>query len=282
MKIIVLGGTGYLGSRFVRKLSEENDLYCIVRKSSDTSRIEKCRVRLVYADDIGRLPPADIFVNFSCNYAKKPGCEENVIESNLCTPLKVFQTCLNNGLGKTVTIGTGLPDSFNIYSFTKSLFAEYGKWVCEHEVGHTFFNVRLENYYGPGEPSDRFLPYVVRKLYNNETIELTEGIQKRDLIHIDDVVSNLMHIVFKTDVRGFHDVPLGTGADPTIREVVEYLKEITESDSELMFGAVPMRAGEPDSKADQALMSRYGLKTEIDWKDGMKREFGKRASEGFQ
>ena len=130
--------------------------------------------------------------------------------------------------------------------------------------------MKLETYYGPDEPSGRFIPSVVRKLMADEPVKLTEGTQKRDIIHIDDVVHNLKRVIFDIDESGYHDIPLGTGDAPTIREITDYLKRVCNSRSDLIYGAIPMRPGEPDSVADVELMRRYGIKTEINWKDGLR------------
>jgi dihydroflavonol-4-reductase len=53
-KIVVTGGTGFIGSRLVSKLAkdENNDVYAIVRKSSDLKSLKECvdRITLLYGD----------------------------------------------------------------------------------------------------------------------------------------------------------------------------------------------------------------------------------------
>lgn len=84
------------------------------------------------------------------------------------------------------------------------------------------------------------------------------------------MVRNLKRVIFDIDEPGYHDIPLGTGDAPTIREITDYLKRACSSQSDLMYGAIPMRPGELDSVADVELMRRYGIKTEINWKDGLR------------
>ena len=98
---------------------------------------------------------------------------------------------------------------------------------------------------------------------------LTEGKQRRDFIYIDDVVNNLAKIL-SIPTQGRVNIPLGTGEGISIREAIIYLKEVTNSDSELVFGAIPSRKVEPDSIADTFLMKKFGLSIRYDWKNGFK------------
>ncbi len=201
---------------------------------------------------------------------KNSECSNDIVESNLRAPLRVLPKCVDIGIKKVVTIGTGLPDGFNEYTYTKKMFSDYGRWLTDKYRGLSFYNVKLETYYGSDEPSGRFIPDVIGKLKTGEPVKLTEGTQKRDLIHVDDVVRNLRRMIFDIDKSGYHDIPLGTGDAPTICEITDYMKMVCDSQSDLMYGAVPMRPGEPDSVADVELMRRYGIETEINWKDGLR------------
>lgn len=271
MKILVLGGTGYVGSKLIEKITDGNDVYCAVRQTSNTERIRAFGAKIITADSLeGLTGSIDVFVNLSCKYANYSTCNSEIIESNLCAPLKVLSRCLNLGVKKVITIGTGLPDDFNEYSFTKKMFSEYGYWLTKKHSELAFYDVKLESYYGPDEPLDRFIPSVIDKLKRNEPIKLTEGTQKRDFIHIDDVICGLQNMIFHTDINGYHDIPLGTGDDPTIRELVDYLKVACDSSSNLMYGAIPMRIGEPDSVADIEKMKKYGFEPIINWKEGFR------------
>lgn len=135
-----------------------------------------------------------------------------------------------------------------------------------------FYNLKLQMFYGPHEPRERFLPMCIEKLYHNEPLLLTAGTQKRDIIYIKDICGVIIHILAmeRHTQSGYLQIPVGTGFGSSLREIVEYLKTITGSKSELHFGAVPMRPNEPDCIADTAMLERLGYTIQYGWKDGLR------------
>ena len=51
MKVLLLGATGYLGGNIAYRLVEAgHDVTCVVRSTSDTSRLEKLNVQVISND----------------------------------------------------------------------------------------------------------------------------------------------------------------------------------------------------------------------------------------
>lgn len=85
-------------------------------------------------------------------------------------------------------------------------------------------------------------------------MELTAGTQRWDFIYIEDVLNVYELVIDHSFEKAYTEIEVGTGEAPTIREVVEYLKTIIGSKSELRFGSVPMRNGESNSSCDPGKM----------------------------
>lgn len=213
---------------------------------------------------------------------------DDVVESNLIFPMRIMSLAtesyyeissnnnsynINNNVSKHlrfISIGTGLPNNFNIYTYTKKQFNRLGCFFSK-EYGLEFINIELENYYGEYEPKNRFLPSVIEKLKNNEDIPLTQGEQLRDFIYVKDVVNAILLLVSKKDIPPYLDLPLGSGEAPSIKELITYIKKIMNSKSELQFGKVPLRPNEPSSCANLAMLYMLGGKIEYNWKEGIKK-----------
>lgn len=275
MKIFVIGGTGYLGIRIVERLiKERNIVWCVRRHDSDISRLLSESIHFVWnsEQEIERVFSRvrfDLVLNMACSYAQGTVLYNDVLEANIEFPLRVLNIAAKYGVGRFITIGTGLPDDFNMYSFSKHMLAEFGSFYHEKH-GIDFCALELEMFYGPGEPKDRFIPMCIQKMYRGEPLLLTVGTQKRDIIYIDDVCDAILFVVGR-DGTGCLAIPVGTGEAPSIREIILYVHGLLHSRSELLFGAIPIRSGEPDCVADISVLSDLGFRVRYSWKDGLRK-----------
>ncbi len=271
MNIAILGGTGYLGSRLLRMLAGHGHrMLCICRKPQEhvgDVQIEYCDLTDMSRGIQSFLP--DLYINAIGRYLKGEASESEVLEANFEVPAKVLHTCVASGVKRVITFDTALPNDFNMYTFSKKLFADLGHWYAD-QGRVEFINISLEMFYGIGEPENRFLPWVIQRLIDHMEIPLTEGSQKRDMVCVEDVLTAVLSLIRVDMPQKYVDIPLGAGEAPTIREVVEYLHKLTGSQSKLLFGKVPMRCNEPNTIADREEMSKWGISIEYHWKEGMK------------
>lgn len=270
MRIVLLGGTGYLGSQILQQLEyNKHDILCITRqpeKYTGDKNIEYCN--LLSAESRIRNFRPEIFFSAVGRYLKGEAAEWEVMEANFEVPGRILQACVMAGAKRGIAIGTALPDDFNMYTFSKKLLADLGQWYAGQRRIE-FINVRLEMFYGIGEPKERFLPWAMQKMFHGEDVPLTCGTQRRDMIYIEDVVDNVCSLLETDMSKRYADIPLGTGEAPSIREVIEYLYDLTGSHPRLLFGEVPMRLNEPDTVADKKEMNKWGLKTRYSWREGL-------------
>lgn len=169
-----------------------------------------------------------------------------------------------------MTIGTGLPENFNVYSFTKAKFSDFGKFLSIKD-GINFADLRLEMFYGgENEPDSRFMRSCRLKMMNNEPVDLTEGTQLRDIVRVEDVLEIILKLLESDYVRGYKILPIGSGEQHSIREIMEYMKESIGSTSELKFGAVPIRDREPDTLADISWYKDIDYTLKYSFFDGLK------------
>ena len=280
MNYLILGGNGYLGSKVTRKLVQNgNNVVLTKRPHSNLRRISDLTDQIQFipasvdaVETVLKYQNIDWVLNMASNYGRSDLLYDTVIESNIIFPLRILnlvteQHRIEGGGVNFLTIGTGLPDELNMYSYTKKSFSDFGKFYSDKH-GINFINVKLEMFYGSDEPDDRFLKHCVLSMLRNKDLDLTDGLQKRDIIFSEDVIDAIFYAMdYYKD--GYNEILVGTGEAPTIREIIEYIKQITNSTSKLNFGVVPKRKAEPDCVADSNKLKEIGFSCKYGWKDGL-------------
>lgn len=275
MNVLILGGNGYLGSKITRRLIEDgHSAVCTKRAASNLSRLEDIKDKIIWipasmdgVESAMQYMTFDYVLNMACNYGRSNVLYNDIIDANIEFPLKVLNTVADYGIKKYLTIGTGLPDELDMYSFSKKMFSEFGRFYADkHEI--TFNTLLLEMFYGMDEPQNRFFPSVISKMLAGDDVEITAGTQRRDIICSEDIVKAVMMVV-ESDLKGYHEVPVGTGESPTIGEIVDYIWELTGKKSEVHKGAIPMRKDEPDCVADTTVLKSLGEWNPKPWKEGL-------------
>lgn len=275
MNVLILGGNGYIGSKVTSEIVKAgHQVVCTKRASSNLSRLSDIE------DAIKWIPATiesvvsamqytafDYVLNMACNYGRSKLLYDSVIESNIEFPLKVLNAAVESGTKHFITIGTGLPDNFNMYSFSKKMLGEFGQFYVEkHDID--FNSLLLEMFYGADEPQSRFIPSIIVRMIKGDEVDTTIGTQHRDLISSNDIVKAIM-MVFNSTPKGYNEISVGTGVAPTISEIVDYILEQTGKKSKVNKGAVPTRKNEPDCVANTTFIKTLGSWEPVDWKNGI-------------
>ena len=248
MKILMLGGTGYLGGNLVKALLDDgHEITCTLRANSrqDLSGVRFITDKIADIDAELAGGSYDWVINAACTYRRNESLYMDMLDSNYVFPAKVLNLASKHHVQNFLTAGTSLPVGFNMYSFTKAKLAETGQYFSVHEGLINFIELQLEMFYGnyPGgrsEPSGRFLRGSMEKLCRNENLKLTKGLQKRDIIHVEDAV-NLVLRVIRAGFEGFRSLPVGTGEHHSIREIMEFLHDASSSESVLEEECIKVR-----------------------------------------
>ena len=86
-----------------------------------------------------------------------------------------------------------LPSPPSPYSLTKLISENVIKTYSE--INHKPYTIlRLFNFFGPDMPENFFINQLIAALKRNEIFEMTEGMQKRDFLYIDDLINLIIEI----------------------------------------------------------------------------------------
>ncbi len=255
-KILLTGATGFLGSHLLFTLLNHGyHVVVLKRPSSDTWRIQHLADNFV-SYDIGNQPLENVFqeqhincvIHTACHYGRDGSSLSEILESNLIFSLNVLETAINNKVDIFINTDSLLPRELNSYSLSKNQFVD---WLKHLSVKIQVINLRLEHMYGPKDDPTKFIAWLVMQLKQNRPeIKLTSGMQKRDFIYVDDVVSAFLCILENAkNLTGYNEYEVGTGESLEVKTFVESLKQVYEqfngkTSTQLNFGAVPYREGE--------------------------------------
>jgi nucleoside-diphosphate-sugar epimerase len=256
MRVLVTGGTGYLGSHLIQALlGRGHQVVLLKRSGSRLSRLADVlprlqvydRERVALEEIFANQTPIDVVANLAASYGRDGEADVELVKANVQFPLAVLEAAEQAGTKLFLNTDTSLPAASGRYALAKKQFSSWGRVAAER--GRVcFVNVLLEHFYGPGDDPSKFVAYLVRSLLQNvPEIPLTEGLQQRDFVYIDDVVQALCLLLEKPvcGQKTFQEYPLGSGVAVTIRSLAELLRQLSGATTRLAFGALPYRTREP-------------------------------------
>ena len=254
-KILITGVTGFLGSSLAKKLVSQN--YKVLGIKRKTSSLNKIKEILASLDlyDIETIDfesffnlnnDIEIIIHTSTCYGRNNETFNEIYEANTELPSKLLNMASQANLKLFLNTDTILDKHLSLYAFTKNQFLEAGKLISK-STNIKFFNLKLEHFYGKNDDLSQFSTYIIHNCRSNtENLELTKGKQHRDFIYIDDVVDAFIILLEK--YRGinenFKEFEIGSGNSIEIKEFVKIVHELSNSKTNLIFGALPYRKNE--------------------------------------
>ena len=270
MQILILGKNSYLGNHIGAALKNEGqDVFFLTHEQIPSD--EKSVFSIAELENIKEA--FQIIINCVVNYGKNGEDCCDVIETNILYPLKVLEWAAKNNVRYFINTATSITSLINSYTLSKNQFSEWGKFYSEHKPIQ-FINIVLEHFLGPHCSDNNFISMLVHKMGQNvETLDLTNGMQLRDFVYIDDVVEAYLCIIHHLDkLQGqYCEIALGSGIPYRIREVCELIKKMTKSTTKLRFGHLPYREHEiMYSCADNTQLRKWGWIPKISLEDAIK------------
>lgn len=107
--------------------------------------------------------------------------------------------------------------------------------------------LRAFQVYGPADQPGRFVPTVLRAARSGEELPLTGPGQRRDWVHVDDVVSACVLAAAADDLPSGQVLNLGTGVQTANEELVALAAEVTGCEIRTRVGAHPGRSWDASS-----------------------------------
>ncbi len=261
-KILILGGTGFVGSNILKYAIKKNFSLVSVSKSRKSNIKIKFKKNVVFLNldltykknliklfdkyQFDYIINASGYVDHSKN--KKIIKEHYILIKNLVDVLK------NKKIKSFIQLSSGLeygnyppPHFENIVCKPRSLYAKSKNNSTKLLINAFRHNrlpvnvLRLYQVYGPHQENNRIIPFIINASIQNKSFPCSEGKQKRDFLYIDDLI-NLIDLIFKSNIKG-EVFNVGFGRSYSLKKVinlvVKYLKK-----GEPKFGKIKLRKDE--------------------------------------
>lgn len=243
MKILVTGGHGFIGGHVVAALTKAGHTPLVLGRR-----------------DVGPLRPAGGFVladirdyesvaesiskiDRVIHLAALVGTERSIrmpeafIETNVLGSINVFDAC--RFFGKPcVYASVGNSDDPNLYAISKSAAARLAL-MYNKEHGTRIIVTRIFNAYGAGQfvgVNGRLVPSVLSAALRDRPIHVFGSGQKfDDFVDVRDVAQLLVTAVESDDIDPLKSWDIGTGIRSSVAEVVETIRRLTGSSSEVVY-----------------------------------------------
>lgn len=261
-KIVIHGASGFLGRHLIRALLKtDNPVFALVRKTTKLPNFPASKNLTIveYKKSLRELEKrfsknlkGAVFYEFA--WQGVFGTERNKPEQyTVNVPLMISSVEFADYIKAKHWIGIGSQAEYGnlnkkvsetdqcqpttLYGKAKLICSEITQDLCqEFKIDYTW--LRLFSPFGPEETHDWLIPYLIKRMLKNQPVKTTLGKQRWDYLYIDDIVKVLFKLVRSP---GLGITNLGSGKAVLIKDVINKIKKLTNSNSKINFGAIPYR-----------------------------------------
>ncbi len=286
-KILIIGGTGFLGFHISQSLLKRN---CeIVSVSLNKPKKIRKLNNVIYINfDISKIKNFYKLKNYSFDYVINLGGYVNhtdrheVKEFHYIGVKNLYEHFKRKNLNLFIQVGSSLeygkqkkPHKENIKCIPNGIYGKYKNKATNFLLGKYKKNkfpvsiLRFYQVYGPKQDLNRFIPLLIKSCVDKVFLDTSTGNQKRDFLYISDAVSAFIKTIESKKSKG-EIFNIGYGQSIRLKKIMSYVGSKTKFFSP-RYGKVRLRKEEnldvyPDIKKAKKILK---WKPKVNWKKGL-------------
>ncbi|MCY2976264.1 MAG: NAD-dependent epimerase/dehydratase family protein [Planctomycetota bacterium] len=266
MKIFVTGGTGFIGSQFLKVcLGADHEVIALRHNNvtgqdfSNENRLRWIGKRLEDVDERD-LMGCDVVVHLAaCGVSPRTASWSDLLATNVINTIELFRCAAKSGVRRWFAAGTfaeyGLtsndfefiPPGASLLPTTpyaSSKAAAYTLLVALAKQEHSSLHyLRIASVFGDGQHVSNLWPSLKKAACSGDDFAMTMGEQVRDYVPVSDVARQILDRVTTSTlgpgmIRTEH---LGSGIPQTIRTFCEHWWKQWGARGTILYGRLPYR-----------------------------------------
>lgn len=264
MRILLTGATGFVGKHLYARMSGEHELHLLVRPSTDYSSLAPRHV-CCFEGDVERLADylrshqVEGIIHLASLYlaSHRPDQVVDLVNANVLLGTSLLEAAKLAGVKWFLNTGTiwqnyqspERSDEYhpvNLYAATKQAFITMARYYQETSPIR-FSTLKLCDTYGPGDTRRKILALFREIAQSGETLAMSPGEQRMDLLHIDDVVAGFQVLANRLADPSAPLLPeyvLSSGHPRSLRELASVFEQVNGVRLPIEWGGRPYRERE--------------------------------------
>jgi len=294
-KILLTGGTGFLGGYVVKQLLSLGVTPAILTRNSRAKIYEKQRgCSSLIGIDLLDTPALKKFLEefrptvivHLAGYAYRTGSQPDILDKfNYEATARLLDLAAAIKVKKFILTGTADEYGFQIcpqietmpampvsdYAVSKNKAVNYALSLFEKN-NLPIVILRPFTIYGLGQPAKMFVPQAVEAAVRRIPFEMSEGAQKRDLLFVTDFADAIIKTLTTNGIEG-EIFNVGSGKSIALKELAGKIWENTGADEKLLKIGVRQTARSElhDTQADiSKIRHRLDWQPKVSLDDGLK------------
>jgi len=294
-KVIVTGGSGFLGSHLIEQLKNAGATKIVIPRSADYDlRLEE-QVNRLFDDH----PDTTLMIHLAATVGGIGFNRENpatIFYDNIMMGTLLIENARRRNIPKFVSVGTicsypkftpvpfsendlwaGYPEETNApYGLAKKMMIVQGQAYRE-QFGFNSIHLLPTNLYGPGDnfnPNEsHVIPAVMKKMIDAKEAGVDhvnlfgDGSPTREFLYVKDAAQGI--VLASANYNDEDPINLGSGYEISIKDLAEKIAKVTSFDGELRWDTTKPN-GQPRRQVDTSeAESRFGFKSGTTFDEGL-------------